>query len=603
MRRLLIVVLGLALAAVPAAAQEIHIPYRAYELPNGLRLLVHEDHTSPMAAVDVWYHVGSGYEEVGRTGFAHLFEHLMFEGSAHVPEGEFDNLLESAGAVNNGSTNADRTNYYEVMPSSAVELALWLEADRMGGLLASMTQEKLDLQRDVVKNERRQSYENRPYGGFWEAAAAALYPPGHPYSWTTIGSMADLSAATLDDVSGFFRRYYAPNNAVLVVAGDVQADSVARTVERFFGAIPRGPEVARPGLPIPPIPATRHLTLEDRVTLPQLNVAWRSSRAYAPDDAALNALAAILADGKNSRLYKRLVYDEQIAQNVSAFNDGNLLSGDFYVRVTAREGVGLERVEREVLEEVAKLASAPPAPEELQRVQSRVETGTVSGLETVLGKADQLNQYLYYTGDADHAAESLAAYRGLTPADVQRVAGDYLAGRNRVVISIVPTGRTDLAAREENRERATADRPGRRPALGLRPAPPPPPPRPPRPPRRPPSRRRPRCPGPRPPSTSPSRCAAPCPAAWRSSSCATAPCPWSTPPSSPPAAPRPTPPRCPASPASSPTCSTRAPAAAAPSISPAPSTSSAPRSRPAPARTPPPWNCTSSAPTSPPPSA
>src|SRR5690606_12119344 len=228
------------------------------ELANGLRLVVHEDRSVPMAAVNVWYHVGSGYEEPGRTGFAHLFEHLMFEGSANVPEGEFDNLLEAAGAVNNGSTNPDRTNYYEILPSSAVELALWLEADRMGGLLETMGQQKLDVQRDVVKNERRQSYENRPYGVFWETVPGALYPADHPYSWPVIGSMDDLSAASLEDVEAFFRRYYVPNNAVVVVAGDVRAEEVHATVRRLFGGIPRGEAVARPGPRVPPLPETRH---------------------------------------------------------------------------------------------------------------------------------------------------------------------------------------------------------------------------------------------------------------------------------------------------------------------------------------------------------
>jgi zinc protease len=401
-----------------------------------------------MAAVDVWYHVGSGYEQPGRTGFAHLFEHLMFEGSKNVPEGEFDNLLESAGAVNNGSTNPDRTNYYEVMPANAVPLALWLEADRMGGLLATMTQEKLDLQRDVVKNERRQSYENRPYGMFYETAAKALYPDGHPYSWSTIGSMADLTAATKEDVAGFFRHYYVPNNAVLVVAGDVQADSVHALVERYFAWIPRAAVVSRPDLPVPTIPATRYITLEDRVSLPQVNLIWRTDKAYSRNDAALAVLAAILTDGKNSRLYKRMVYTEQVAQDVGAFNDSQLLSGDFYLRITGKEKIDLSRLQREALEEIAKLASAPPTDEELQRVKSSIETGVVSGLETVLGKAEQLNHYLYYTGDPDHVAKDLAEYRALTPADIQRAAREYLDGKNRIVISIVPTGATELAAKE-----------------------------------------------------------------------------------------------------------------------------------------------------------
>jgi len=437
--------LMLALLAAPAAAQDVSIPHTSFTLPNGLRVLVHQDHSAPIVAVNVWYHVGSGYEQPGRTGFAHLFEHIMFEGSGNVPRGDFDRLLEAAGGTNNGTTDTDRTNYFETVPSNALELALWLEADRMGLLLEDMDQRKLDIQRDVVKNERRQSYENRPYGMFWENAVAALYPPGHPYSWSTIGSMGDLSAASLEDVENFFRRYYVPNNAVLSIAGDVDLAEVERMVTRLFGWIPRGEEVLRPELPVPSLEATRHITLEDRVTLPQVNLLWRTPPAYEDGDAAANALGQILAGGKNSRLFKRLIYDEQIAQDVSAFNWSKLLSGDFFLRITGREGVALNRLEQAALEEVARLAQTPPTAAEMQRVINGIETDFVRSLETNLGKADQMNAYFYYTGEADFAAQDLARYRALTPADVQRAAREYLAGRNRVVISIVPTGRTDLA--------------------------------------------------------------------------------------------------------------------------------------------------------------
>ncbi|HEX5521038.1 MAG TPA: pitrilysin family protein [Longimicrobiaceae bacterium] len=456
MNRFIPLLLG-CVAAVPLApiangggaaadAQEVRIPHTVFELPNGLRFVVHEDHSTPIAAVNVWYHVGSGYEEPGRTGFAHLFEHIMFEGSKNVPEGDFDNLLEAAGGQNNGSTNPDRTNYYETVPSSAVELALWLEADRMGGLLETMSQQKLDVQRDVVKNERRQSYENRPYGMLWETAAAALYPAGHPYSWSTIGSMADLSAASLEDVESFFRRYYAPNNAVVVVAGDVSTDSVRAMAERLFGWIPRGEAVAKPEIPMPQIAATRHLTLEDRVTLPQLTMIWRTTPRFAADEAAIDVLAAVLTEGKNSRLYQRLVYEGETAQSVNAFNRAQLLSGDLYVQVMGREGTSLGAMEAAVLDEVARIAAAPPSAEEVARVVNGIETGFVRSLQAVAGKADQLNSYLYYTGAAGYAPQDLARYRAVTPADVQRVARDYLTGRNRVVISIVPQGKQSLAA-------------------------------------------------------------------------------------------------------------------------------------------------------------
>jgi zinc protease len=444
MKKLIVLLLGL--CAAPAFAQDVSVPHSIFELPNGLRLIVHEDHSTPIAQVNVWYHVGSGYEQPGRTGFAHLFEHIMFEGSAHVPRGEFDRLLEAAGGRSNGTTNADRTNYFETVPANAVDLALWLEADRMGGLLETMSQQKLDIQRDVVKNERRQSYENRPYGGFWEAQAAALYPQGHPYSWTTIGSMEDLSAASLEDVESFFRRFYVPNNAVVSVAGAVNTDEVRATVERFFGWIPRGEAVERPQVPIPSIAASRHITLQDRVSLPQYNAMWRTPEAYSADDAALGALAQILAGGKNSRLHRRLIYEEQIAQDVSAFNFSRLLAGDFFVRITARQGVELDRIQAAVIEEVARLAASPPAAEELDRVRNSMETEFVSALERVAGKADRLNEYLYYTGDAGYAQQDLQRFRSLTPADIQRVARDYLHAHNRVTISIVPEGQTALAA-------------------------------------------------------------------------------------------------------------------------------------------------------------
>jgi zinc protease len=438
----------LLLAAVPAAAQEVSIPHTTFELPNGLRVIVAEDHSTPVAAVNVWYHVGSGYEQPGRTGFAHLFEHIMFEGSRNVAEGEFDNLLEAAGASNNGSTNVDRTNYYEMGPSNFVELALWLEADRMGGLLETMGQEKLDGQREVVKNERRQRYENQPYGLVWETAAEALYPAGHPYSWTTIGSMDDLSAASLEDVNQFFRTYYAPNNASIAIVGAVNTDDVRRMVERYFGGIPRGAAVQRPTAPMPAIPATRYITREDRVTLPEVSIVWRTGPRFSEDEAALDALAAILTSGKTSRLHQRLVYEEQVAQFTSAWNGANLLSGDFWLRIRARQDVPLTRIEAAVHEEIARLAAEPPTEEELRRVINTTETGFVSSLETVGGKADQLNSYLYFTGDPGFAGADLARYRALTPQDVQRVARDYLHGRNRVVLSFVPEGKTELAATE-----------------------------------------------------------------------------------------------------------------------------------------------------------
>ena len=318
-------------APANSGAQSIpKIKYEKYTLPNGLEVILHEDHSTPIVAVNTWYHVGSGDEKPGRTGFAHLFEHIMFMGSEHVAVGVFDKELEAAGGDNNGSTTEDRTNYYEVVPSNALPLALWLDSDRMGFLLPTMDLPKVDLQRDVVKNERRQSVDNVPYGRSEEVILAALYPKGHPYSWSVIGSMADLSAASLDDVKNFFRTYYAPNNATLTIAGDFDPASVKTLVRQYFGDIPRGPTVpARPSVPVVTLAKDTFLVMEDRVQLPRAFYNWPTVKLFAPDDAALDVLASVLTSGKNSRLYKKLVYDMQIAQNVRASQQSSRLAGYF----------------------------------------------------------------------------------------------------------------------------------------------------------------------------------------------------------------------------------------------------------------------------------
>ncbi|HEX2217646.1 MAG TPA: pitrilysin family protein [Gemmatimonadales bacterium] len=437
----------------PLAAQDVSVPYTEFTLANGLRVLVHEDHSTPLVTLNTYYGVGGIHEKPGRTGFAHLFEHVMFEGSTRVEEGDFDRLLLAAGGTSNATTGFDWTYYYETVPSNALELALWLEADRLGGLLDDMHQGKLDGQREVVKNERRQRYENQPYGLFLEQMFSTLYPAGSPYSWLPIGSMADLGAASLEDVKQFFRTYYVPNNATLVIAGDVTPAQVRPLVEKHFGWIPRGADVPKLDPRIPPLAGTRHLVREDKVTLPQVNLAWRTAPLFSDDHWALNALAYLLAEGKNSRLYRRLVYDERTAQQVSAFQNGQLLSGDFFVRVTARPDGDLGALERAVLEEVAKLASEGPTAEEVQRVVNGLETEFVLSISTVEGKAEQLNSYLYYTGRPDYLVEDLRRVRALAPADVQRAAQRYLHGRHRVVLSFVPQGKTALAATSQENAR------------------------------------------------------------------------------------------------------------------------------------------------------
>src|SRR3989441_7817678 len=348
-------------------ASKINVKYTEFRLPNGLTVILHEDHSVPIATVNMWYHVGSARERPGRTGFAHLFEHLMFMGSGHVKPGEFDEWLEAAGGDNNGSTETDRTNYWINVPSNAIDLALFLESDRMGYLLDSMTPKTVDAQRDVVKNERRQSYENRPYGMAEVMMSEMLYPQGHPYHWPVIGSMEDLTAASYEDVVQFFKSWYGPNNTSLVVAGDIDPADARRKVEKWFSDVPRGAPVPPISAPPAVLASEKRLTLEDRVQLPRLYLAWLSPQLFAPGDEAMNVLSRVLASGKNSRLYKRLVYDLQIAQDVSASQNSGPLGSAFILIVTAREGHGLSEIEKVVSEELAEVKRDPPATRELER--------------------------------------------------------------------------------------------------------------------------------------------------------------------------------------------------------------------------------------------
>ncbi|HCU11378.1 MAG TPA: insulinase family protein [Gemmatimonadetes bacterium] len=437
-------ILGI-LAGPRADAQATpRIQFEKYQLPNGLEVILHEDHSTPIIAVDTWYHVGSGDEQVGRTGFAHLFEHIMFMGSQHVPVGTFDQLLESAGANNNGSTTEDRTNYYEVLPSNALALALWLDADRMGFLLPTMDLAKVDLQRDVVKNERRQRVDNVPYGRADEIILAALYPKTHPYSWPVIGSMSDLSAASLTDVQNFFKTYYAPNNATLTIAGDFDPATVKKLVAQYFGSIPRGPEVKRRlTVPSVTIPRDTFLVLEDKVQLPRVFYTWHSVKGFSKDDAALDILAQIIANDKNSRLYKKLVYDLQIAQNVGAFQDGSRLDGKFQIDITPKPGQKVADIDRIVQTEIANVINTGVAPRELQRAQNLYKASFLNRLASVLGKAEVLNSYNYFIGNPDYVQQDAARYERVTAADVQRVAKTYL-GRPKIVLTVVPEGKKDM---------------------------------------------------------------------------------------------------------------------------------------------------------------
>ena len=441
------VLLLAALLAPPAAAQApaLRVPVTVDTLPNGLTVIVHEDHSVPTVAVNVWYHVGSGDEKAGRTGFAHLFEHLMFMGSQNAEYPAFDRLLEGAGANNNGSTTEDRTNYYEWGPATALPLMLWLEADRMGWLLPTMTGEKVDLQRDVVKNERRQSNENQPYGLANETILALLYPAGHPYSWPVIGSMADLSAASVEDVKDFFRRYYAPNNASLVVAGDVQPAEVLRLARQYFSEIPRGPAIERTTAAAVALPRDTAAVLEDRVQLARLYYVWPTVPGLTPDDAPLELLAYLLAGEKNSRLTEALVHDDQTASSVWAYQDGKRVGGDFWVVATAKPEQALTGLQPTIDRELRRLAAEGPTARELEQAINALEASFLRRIETVNGKADMLNGYFVRTGHADGFAADLARYRAITAADIQRVATRYLT-QPRVTLSVVPQGKPELAA-------------------------------------------------------------------------------------------------------------------------------------------------------------
>ena len=438
-----------AFAAMPATAQQIpSLGVESFTLPNGLRVLMHQDHSTPIVAVEMFYHVGSGDEQRGRTGFAHLFEHVMFMGSVNVPVGASDRMLESAGAGDvNGSTWQDRTNYYVSVPSNALPLALWLEADRMGFLLPTMDQQKLDVQRDIVKNERREGVDNAPYGRADETILAALFPPSHPYSWDVIGSMDDLSAASLADVTDFFRTFYAPNNATLVISGDFAPDSARRLVTTYFADIPRGAAAPRrPTIPPVALPRDTFLVLEDRVQLPRFWYAWHTTKAFAPDDAALDVLAYILAGDKNSRLYKSLVYDAQVAQDVNAGQRGGRLDGYFTLDVTPKPGRTPAELARLVDRELDRIATRTIDARELERARNTIRAQFLDRLASALGKAHQLAYYDYFTGTPDYVRQDAERYDRVTAADVQRVAQTYLRAP-KVVLTIVPDGKTPLALR------------------------------------------------------------------------------------------------------------------------------------------------------------
>ena len=424
----------------------MNIPFTQYTLENGLRVIIHEDRRLPMVAVNLWYHVGSKNEHPGRTGFAHLFEHLMFEGSQHYDKGYFHPLQE-AGAALNGSTNPDRTNYWEVVPTNALDLALWMESDRMGYLLPALTTQKFETQREVVLNERRQNYENRPYGLATSAILAALFPSDHPYHWMTIGETADLKAATFDDVRDFFRTYYHPSNASLVVAGDIETADAFERVRAHFEEIPPGP-VPAPLRPLAHITAESRLLLEDRIELPRLYMSWHSPAMFTDGDAEMDLVSDLFANGKVSRLYRSLVYERRIATEVMAFQNSRELAGFWQVVATAAPGHTLEQVQQAIDQELAELADKGPTEDEMARGHAQIEAQFVYRLQTLGGfggKADQLNAYSVFVNDPGYFERDLERYASVTADDLHRAVRKYLRTDNRVALSVVPKDKLSLA--------------------------------------------------------------------------------------------------------------------------------------------------------------
>lgn len=441
------------LASMNVTAQKFEklppINVKEYSLKNGLRVLLHEDTSTPIVSVGVWYHVGAKNEVEGRTGFAHLFEHMMFQGSKNY-DADYFTPLQEAGANINGTTNQDRTWYYETVPSNFLELALYMEADRMGGLLEAMTQTKLDNQRDVVKNERRQRVDNQPYGTAFERIGEIMYPKGHPYNWTTIGSLEDLQAASMEDVKSFFRQYYVPNNTILILSGQFNEKQARTWIEKYFGPIAKGTtDIVRPNNAMPKLDKEIRTTVEDSVPLQRRYMVWHSVRTYAPDEPALDMLSFILSNGRTSRLQSNLLYGKEMVSQIFANNGTSEIGGTFQIQATARPGKSLDDVEKEVNAEIERIKKEPPTAEEMSRALNTIESQSIYGLQTVLGKAGQIATFAGYTGRPDWFQADLDRYRKVTPAEVSRVANAYL-GANRLVMSYVPrTGeapRSDRAA-------------------------------------------------------------------------------------------------------------------------------------------------------------
>ena len=432
------------------AATEPSIPYQEFTLPNGLRVLLSEDHRAPQVTVNVWYHVGAASQRPGRSGFAHLFEHMMFSGSQHVPDP--DKVLAAIGAglggAANGSTNFDRTNYFETVPASQLPTALWIESDRMGFLLPTLDAKKLATQRDVVSNERRQTYENRPYGRAYLELCDTLYPKPHPYFHCVIGSIEEIQAASVEDVQAFFREFYAPRNATLAIVGDFDPKVARELVTRYFGDLPGGTEPRRPDVPQPKLDRVVEKTVPDPVArIPQLQMVWNGVKPFAPDEAAGDILSVVLGGTKTSRLYRRLVEEKQLASGVYATNASLGLGGYFQIVATARNGHTVAELRKEVEAVLDDLRKDGPTPAEVERAKRIVVGGMVRSVERISGKAEQLNAYQFWTGDPGYLPKDVARYKGDTAAQVHDAARTLLPPDRLLVMDIEPAAPSAPGAR------------------------------------------------------------------------------------------------------------------------------------------------------------
>ncbi|WP_375751352.1 M16 family metallopeptidase [Vibrio sp. HN007] len=428
---------------------KVNIPYSKYELDNGLTVILSPDHSDPLVHVDVTYHVGSAREEVGKSGFAHFFEHMMFQGSEHVGDQEHFKIITEAGGTLNGTTNRDRTNYFETVPANQLEKVLWLESDRMGFLIDAVSQRKFEIQRDTVKNERAQNYDNRPYGLMWERMGEAMYPEGHPYSWQTIGYVEDLDRVDVNDLKAFFLRWYGPNNATITIGGDLDTEQTLEWVKKYFGTIPRGPEVKNaPKQPVM-LPEDRYITLEDRIRQPMVMIGWPTGYRGDEDQIALDSLAAVLGDGKNSILYQELVKTEK-AIDAGAFHSCSELSCSFYVYGMGNSGDkgDLTPIYNELMSVLDKFAKDGAEQDKLEQIIGRSEAGAVFALQSVRGKVSQLASNETFYGQPDRIESELEKIRAVTPESVMEVYNKYVEGKNKVTLSVIPRGQDKLAVRE-----------------------------------------------------------------------------------------------------------------------------------------------------------